>query len=126
MSHKILIVDDEKDLANLVKLNLEVEGFQCSIANSGEEALDKLNSELPDLIILDIRMPGMDGFEVLRKLKSEDKLKNIPVMMFTTCTQEKDKQLAYQIGAAAYLEKPFDPSRMLDRVKNLVEPSKSK
>lgn len=110
----ILVVDDEPRIAEAVCMNLEVEGFQISTASNGYEALVKLTKEIPDLVILDVMMPEMDGFETLRKIRE---VSNIPVIMLTVLGQEVDKVRGLDLGADDYITKPFSPVELVSRVK---------
>ncbi|RLF43701.1 MAG: two-component system response regulator, partial [Thermoplasmata archaeon] len=108
MSKKIMVVDDEYEVADIVKKMLESEGFEVIIANSGEEALKKLEKERPDLILLDIMMPGMDGWETLKKIKSNEKFRDIPVSMLTALPLTPDDTKDKPINSIEnYIVKPF-------------------
>ena len=117
---KILIVEDESDLAGALKMRFEATGFSVEIAVDGQEALQKVRDNTPDLIILDIMLPKIDGYKVSRMLKFDDKYKNIPIIMLTAKAQEKDKELGLQVGANAYIIKPFESKDLVDKVKELV------
>ena len=123
---KILLVDDEKDLVYAVKLQLEADGYEVLIAYDGQEALDKARREKPDLIILDVMLPKLDGYKVSRMLKFDEKYKKIPLIMFTARVQEADEKTGYAVGADAYVTKPFDSKALLDQIKKLLEKSKEK
>ena len=118
---KILAVDDERHIVRLVQVNLERAGYQVISAFDGKEALKKVESEKPDLIVLDVMMPHMDGFEVLKRLKSDDKTKNIPVVMLTAKAQDADVFRGWASGVDCYLTKPFNPIELLTFVKRIVE-----
>ena len=118
---KILAVDDERHIVRLVQVNLERAGYQVVSAFDGKEALKKVESEKPDLIVLDVMMPHMDGFEVLKRLKSEDKTKNIPVVMLTAKAQDADVFRGWASGVDCYLTKPFNPIELLTFVKRIFE-----
>ncbi|MFA5779213.1 MAG: response regulator [Elusimicrobiota bacterium] len=120
-SYKILIIDDEQDLTNMAKIQLELSGFSVDVAFNGEEGLKKVMEFLPDLILLDIRMPDLDGFQVLQKLKEKEETAKIPVVMFTTCSQKEDKEKAYLLGAIDYLTKPVNLSNLGKQVMNVIE-----
>ena len=117
---KILLVEDEPDLAATMQLRLEMQGYQVSLAADGQEALNRARAEMPDLIILDIMLPKMDGYKVCRMLKFDEKYRKIPVMMFSARAQEKDKQVAMECGADDYLVKPFEPNILFGKIKELL------
>jgi len=125
MTKKILLVEDEPDLAATVQLRLEMQGYEVSHAADGQEALNKARAEVPDLIILDIMLPKMDGYKVCRMLKFDEKYRKIPVMMFSARAQEKDKQTAMECGADDYLIKPFEPNILFGKVKELLAKTKT-
>jgi len=114
---KILVVDDETYIVELVKFNLEKEGFQVVVAYDGQNALDMVERESPDLIILDIMLPNMDGFEVCQELKKDSRFKLIPIIMLTARGEEIDTVLGLELGADDYIKKPFSPRELLARVK---------
>lgn len=118
---KILAVDDERHIVRLVQVNLERQGFQVVTAFDGKEALKKVETEKPDLIVLDVMMPHMDGFEVLKRLKADDKTKNIPVIMLTAKAQDADVFRGWASGVDCYLTKPFNPLELLTFVKRIFE-----
>ena len=124
MMKKILLVDDEPDIVEFLKYNLELENFNVLIGNSGKEALKQL-SQNPDLIILDIMMPGMDGFEVFEKIRNEKAYQNIPVIFLTAKAGEKDEIKGLDIGASDYIQKPISPKKLVARVKANLRKSKA-
>ncbi|MGD0785531.1 MAG: response regulator [Sedimentisphaerales bacterium] len=117
----ILIVDDEEDVLELVRFNLEKNGYKTETATSGEDALAKAKSKLPDLIILDLMLPGIDGLEVCKKLKSEAKTENIPVIMLTAKSEESDIITGLELGAQDYITKPFSPKVLVARVRRNLQ-----
>lgn len=117
----ILIVDDEEDVLELVRFNLEKDGYKIYTAVSGEEALEKARAKLPDLIILDLMLPGIDGLEVCKKLKNDNKTQNIPVIMLTAKSEEADIVTGLEIGAQDYITKPFSPKVLVARVKRNLQ-----
>ena len=123
---KILLVDDEKDLVYAVKLQLEENDFEVIVAYDGQEALDKARKEKPNLIILDVMLPKIDGYKICRMLKFDEKYKKIPLIMFTARVQEADEKTGYAVGADAYVTKPFDSQALLDQIKKLLENGKEK
>lgn len=120
MGKRILAVDDDVDICELVKVNLEKEGYEVEAANSGGEALEKLKASFFDLLILDLGMPAVDGWEVLKKVKADEKTKSMPVIILTGKTEEKDMLKGYEHGAETYLVKPFDPKTLTVMVKDLI------
>ncbi len=116
---RILLVDDEPDIRYITKRMLEKEGHEIIEACDGEECLQKLESEKPDLILLDVMMPGLKGWEVCRKIKAEEKTRSIPVVMFTVRTSEEDLEESRKCGAEAHINKPFEREELL-RVVNRV------
>ncbi|MBE6081246.1 MULTISPECIES: response regulator [Tissierellales] len=114
MSRKILVVDDEKSIADILKFNLEKEGFLVETAYDGEEAVDKAYKRGPDLIVLDIMLPKKDGFQVLKEIRKDLKT---PVLMLTAKEEEVDKVLGLELGADDYITKPFSMREFIARVK---------
>lgn len=123
---KILIVEDDKHISKLVKYNLEKAGFDCIIAITGEDALDILDKEAIDLIVLDIMLPRMDGFEVCRIIKQDKKFLHIPIIMLTAKGEEIDKVVGFELGADDYVVKPFSPRELVLRVKAILKRSMQK
>ncbi|OGP95627.1 MAG: hypothetical protein A2157_09140 [Deltaproteobacteria bacterium RBG_16_47_11] len=116
-SKKILIVDDEVDLVETVRFPLEMEGYRVLVSYNGEDALNQARKENPDLILLDLMLPKLDGYKVCRLLKFDDRYKHIPILMLTAKTQEKDKTLGMETGANEYITKPFEMDDLLKKVK---------
>ncbi len=119
-NEKILIVDDDLDTLKLVGLMLQRQGYRIVVANNGLKALTMAKAEQPELILLDVMMPDMDGFEVARRLRSEPSTANIPILMFTAKSQVEDKLTGFDAGADDYLTKPAHPAELLARVKKLL------
>jgi DNA-binding response OmpR family regulator len=117
----ILIADDEKDVVETLKFSLEKQGYHCLLAYDGQDALDKARGEDPDLIILDIMMPKINGFKVSRLLKFDIKYKHIPIIMLTARTQEKDRILGNETGADMYLTKPFEMDDLINSVNSILK-----
>jgi DNA-binding response OmpR family regulator len=117
---KIMIVDDEADLVETVRFPLEMEGFNVMVSYNGEDALNKAREESPDLIILDLMLPKLDGYKVCRLLKFDEKYKHIPILMLTAKTQDKDKILGTETGANEYITKPFEMDDLLEKVKTYL------
>jgi phosphate regulon transcriptional regulator PhoB len=116
-SSKILVVDDEEDILELLRFNLSHEGFEVSCAGSGEQALEKVKTEPPDLILLDLMLPGLDGLEVARALKNQAVTKEIPIVMLTAKGEEADIVKGLEIGADDYITKPFSPRVLTARIR---------
>ncbi len=120
MAEKILVVDDDVDSLKLIGLTLQRQGFEISAASTGKQALEKARSELPDLVILDVMMPDMDGVEVCRRLRADTSTKSISVIMFTAKAMVDDKVAGFEAGADDYLTKPTHPAELVSRVKALL------
>jgi DNA-binding response OmpR family regulator len=115
--HRILVVDDEPRMIRFIRMNLELEGYQVSQAGNGFEALNQLRDTLPDLVILDVMMPDLDGFETLRLLRE---VSAAPVIMLTVKADEEDKVRGLELGADDYVTKPFSPKELSSRVKAVL------
>ena len=118
---KILIVDDEAELVDLVKIRLEAAGYDVIKAYDGQEGLEKAKSEKPDLVLLDIMMPKMDGYKVCGLLKMDARFKKIPVILFSAKAQKEDAQLAKEVGADQYVTKPFEAAVLLSKIQELIK-----
>jgi len=116
---KILIVEDDKHIAKLIKFNLEKANYECAVTATGEKALEILNDRPVDLIILDIMLPGMDGFGICRTIK--EKLKTIPIIMLTAKGEEVDRIVGLELGADDYIVKPFSPRELVLRIKAILK-----
>lgn len=113
----ILIIEDDDHIIELLKFNVENNGYQVSVAMDGQTGLNKAVNELPDLILLDLMLPGIDGIEICNKLKHKDRTKDIPIIMLTAKGHETDKILGLEIGADDYITKPFSVRELMTRVK---------
>lgn len=122
--YRILIAEDEKDVRDLVSFNLQREGMETIHARDGIEAVDLANKETPDLVILDLMLPGRNGFKVFKELRLDSRTKAIPVMMLTAKAQLDDVIAGLELGADDYLTKPFSPKELVLRVKALLRRSK--
>src|SRR6185503_3520327 len=122
MSNKgtILVIDDEKDLIELVRYNLEKEGYDAIAASDGQTGLDIAQRHKLDLIVLDLMMPGMDGLEVCRRLRSDPRTGRIPLIMLTAKATEADRIVGLELGADDYITKPFSPRELVARVKAIL------
>lgn len=117
---RVLIADDEQDIVETIKFNLELENIECIDAHDGEEALLKAKKEHPDLILLDIMMPKINGYKVSRLLKFDESYKHIPIIMLTARAQEKDIELGEETGADEYVTKPFEMEILVELVKKYL------
>jgi len=118
---RILVVDDEPDILNLLEYNLKRAGFQAILAKDGPEAIEAAKAHRPDLVLLDIMLPDMEGTEVLRRLKSREATAAIPVIMLTAKGEEIDKIVGFELGAEDYITKPFSPRELVLRVKAVLK-----
>lgn len=121
MKEKILVVDDETDILTLLEYNLEKAGFKVISADDGPDAIDITKRERPDLIILDIMLPSMEGTEVCKILKSGDATRHIPIIMLTAKGEEVDRVVGFELGADDYITKPFSPRELILRVKAVLK-----
>lgn len=117
---RILLVDDEPSIVKMVSKRLEVEGYEVSVATDGQDALRKAQTELPNLIILDLMLPKMNGYEVCRLLKFDQKFQHIPIVLFTAKSQDQDEQMGKECGADAYIRKPFKAQELLEQLRALL------
>ena len=117
---KVLLVDDDPVILKLLQVNFEMEGYKVSTANDGVEGLEKARAERPDIVLLDIMMPRMDGLQVTKELKGNDDTKDIPIILLSAKAQQADIQAGTATGAEEYLTKPFDPLELLERVGALL------
>lgn len=122
---KILIVEDEQNISELIQYNLEKAGYMCRTSSTGEDALKSLNHDVVDLMILDVMLPQMDGFEVCRILKGDGRLKKIPILMLTARGEEVDRIVGLELGADDYMVKPFSPRELVLRVKAILRRGKA-
>lgn len=121
MAKKILIIDDEPDLLKLVVARVEKAGYVVIQGSDGKNGLDMMYSEKPDLILLDLVMPGVDGYEVCRRKRNDSAIKNIPVILFTANLASKSiDEKARELGAEDYIVKPFDSKELIEKIKKLV------
>jgi len=117
---KILVVDDEEHIVMILKDSLEFSGFQVVTAYNGQEALERTAEDHPDLIVLDIGMPKLDGWEVCRRLKSDEKTKHIPVIILTAYAQTSDQRKGAQLGADRFVTKPCDLTYLVEEINTLL------
>lgn len=121
MKQRILLVEDEKDLNNAIRMNLEYEGYEVIAAYSGEEALAKIAKTNPDLVVLDIMMPNIDGWEVLSHIRSDPKTADIPVIILTAKTEEISILFGYNLGTDDYITKPFSMKQLVARISAVLK-----
>ncbi len=124
--NRILIVEDEADILELAEYNLTKEGYDVVSARSGEEALKKIHSVKPDLVLLDLMLPGMDGFEVTRQMKRNPQTADIPIVMLTAKSEESDIVAGLELGAEDYITKPFSPRVLIARARAVLRRSMQK
>jgi two-component system phosphate regulon response regulator PhoB len=119
----ILVVDDEEDIQELIRYNLAKDGYKVTCVGTGEAALKHARSKLPDLIVLDLMLPGVDGLEVCRSLRADEKTAHIPVVMLTAKGEEADVVTGLELGADDYVTKPFSPRILLARIRAVLRKS---
>ena len=117
---KILVVDDETELVAMVKMRLEANQYEVITAADGQEGLDTARRERPDLILLDLLLPKIDGHQVCGLLKTDTRFRAIPIILFTARAQDSDKKMAEETGADAYITKPFEPQTLLKKIIELI------
>lgn len=118
---KILVVDDEQVTLKLLSIRLGINGFDVITASDGAAGLERARKEKPDLIVLDLMLPNINGFEVCRMLKFDDRYKNIPIIILSALHDQKERDRAVECGADAYFIKPFDLDLLLSKIRNLLE-----
>lgn len=124
--HTILVVEDEEDIADLVAFNLRRNEFQVEVAHDGIQGLAKAKEVKPDLIVLDVMMPGLDGFRVFKELRKDKSTRTIPIIMLTARGQTEDRIQGLELGAEDYMTKPFSPKELVLRIRNLLKRSTRK
>lgn len=124
MSDLVMVIEDEKEIRELLKYNLEKAGFRVAVFADGEEGLEKLFASRPDLVVLDLMLPGRNGLEILREVRNEPATSDLPVMVLTARGAEMDKLLGFENGADDYLTKPFSPRELVARAQALLRRSK--
>lgn len=118
---KILIIDDEPDLVETLTFRLQAAGYEVVQAFDGLEGLEKARSESPDLILLDVIMPKMDGYHVCRMLKFDERFRDIPIIMLTARGQEQDRVTGQEVRADMYITKPFEAAHLMEKIKELMQ-----
>ena len=119
----VLVIDDEKDLIELITYNLGKEGYDVIAANDGQEGLDVVKRHRPDLVVLDLMMPGLDGLQVCQRLRSDSRTTGVPIIMLTAKATEADRVVGLEFGADDYITKPFSPREVVARVKAVLRRS---
>lgn len=122
MAKKILIIEDNVSTVSMLMTRIEYAGYEVVSAPDGESGLIKMKDEMPDLVLLDVRMPGIDGFEVCRRAKADKALKKIPVIFVTTASQDSDIKKGKEAGGDGYITKPYDGKDLLKEIKKFVKP----
>ena len=122
MSKRILVVDDEMYIVNILDFTLAGEGWEVISANNGEDALRTLLKVEPDLVILDVMMPRIDGVEVCRAIKAREESADTPVILLSAKDSDRDREKGMEAGADLYLTKPFSPARLVEEIRNLMNP----
>lgn len=117
---KILIIEDEKDIRQLITFTLQYAGYQVVAGKDGQEAVELVKQEMPDLILMDVRMPRLDGYGACRIIKADEATKHIPVAFLSAKGQDSEIEKGFEVGANEYLLKPFTPTELIDRVKTLL------
>jgi len=118
---RILLVDDEPSIVKMVGKRLEIEGFDVTTAMDGQDGLTKAQEGQPDLIVLDLMLPKMNGYEVCTMLKQDARYQKIPIVLFTAKAQEKDEKLGLECGADAYVRKPFRAPELMEKIRSLLK-----
>ena len=119
---RVLVVDDSDVIRTLIAVNLELEGFEVIQAADGQEALEKVIDVRPDVITIDVKMPRLDGFDTVERLRADPRTHDLKIAMVTACAQVDDLRRGEKIGVDAYVTKPFDPTALVRTVRELVEP----
>jgi CheY-like chemotaxis protein len=118
---RVLVVDDDPQVLRLLRVNFELEGYDVALASNGEEALAAVAAELPDVMVCDVMMPGIDGLEVVRRLRADPATAKLPVVVVSAKAQQADLAHGKEAGADEYVTKPFDPQDLLDAVGRLLK-----
>jgi DNA-binding response OmpR family regulator len=114
---RVLIVDDEADLVSVLRIGLEIEGFEVIAASDGEEGLRKAREDRPELVVLDLMLPKLDGYRVCRALKFDERYRNLPIVILSARSGEQDRRLAFDMGADAFVSKPYDMAALVKLIR---------
>ncbi|MCE1246239.1 MAG: response regulator [Firmicutes bacterium] len=120
--NKVLLVDDDKQILSSLRVYLELENYQVETASNGQEAIEKVKRNKPEILVLDVMMPEMDGFEVLEQLKAEEQYADIPVVMLTAKSQDIDVLKGFRMGASSYMTKPFNLNELVENIELILHP----
>jgi len=118
---KVLVVDDEEYIQHILNFSFGAEGYDVVTASDGEEGVSKAKDEKPDVIVMDIMMPKMDGYEACKQIKTDPQTKDIPVILLTAKGRDADRKLGSEVGADDYVVKPFSPGRLIERVEGIMK-----
>jgi DNA-binding response OmpR family regulator len=119
--HRVLVVDDDPVILRLLEVNFRLDGFDVATASRGDEAIAAVNRDLPGAVIVDVMMPGVDGYVVCERLRSDPRFTDLPIVMLTARSQEEDRNRGAALGVAGYVTKPFDPAELVALVRSLME-----
>jgi DNA-binding response OmpR family regulator len=120
MAHRVLVVDDDPVIVRLLEVNLSLDGYEVETATRGEQALERATETSPDLLILDVMMPGLDGWDTCRRLREQPRFADTPVVFLSARSQDDDRSKGLDLGPVAYLTKPFDPIRLMELVRRML------
>jgi DNA-binding response OmpR family regulator len=120
MAHRVLVVDDDPVIVRLLEVNLNLDGYEVETATRGEQALERARETNPDLLILDVMMPGLDGWDTCRRLREQPRFAETPVVFLSARSQDDDRSKGLDLGPVAYLTKPFDPVRLMELVRRML------
>jgi DNA-binding response OmpR family regulator len=122
--HRVLVVDDDPVILRLLEVNFRLDGFEVATASRGDDAIAAVDRDPPDAVIVDVMMPGVDGYEVCERLRADPRFNTLPIVMLTARSQEDDRNRGTALGVAGYMTKPFDPAELVAFVRSLLEGSR--